>query len=212
MITCRRVTRHPARVVLATRNPHKVGELSRLLSGTGVEVASLADFAAFPETVEDRPTIEGNARKKAEEAAAACGEWALADDTGLEVEALGGAPGVFSARWSGPGCTYADNCAKLLRELSGVAAEDRRARFKTVMALCAPDGACSTAEGVLEGTIGLSPKGTGGFGYDPLFVLPDGRALAELGPDEKNALSHRGRAVRAILPRLKALASAAGKP
>ena len=201
------MARQSARLVLATRNSHKVEEISRLLAGSGVTVGSLSDHPAFPETVEDRDTLRGNAEKKAVEAARACGVWALADDTGLEVDALGGAPGVYSARWAGAGCSYADNCAKLERELRGKTA--RGAAFKTVMALAAPDGTVETAEGRLDGSIATAPRGTGGFGYDPLFLLPDGRTLAELSPDEKNAVSHRGRALRAILPRLIALGETA---
>jgi XTP/dITP diphosphohydrolase len=195
------------RLVLATRNVHKVAEISRLLEGTGVECATLDAYPGVPEVVEDRDTIEGNAVKKAVETARACGAWALADDTGLEVEALGGAPGVISARWAGPGCSYADNCAKLLRELDGVPAPRRAAAFRTVMALSDPSGRTETVEGRLDGAVAARPSGAGGFGYDPLFALPDGRTLAELGPDEKNALSHRGRALHAILPKLKALSS-----
>lgn len=194
--------------MLATRNAHKAEELSRLLGG-GAVVASLEAFPEFPETIEDRPTLEGNAEKKAVEAAIACGVWALADDTGLEVDALSGAPGVLSARWAGPGRTDADNCAKLERELSGVPVDRRQARFRTVMALSDPLGRVERVEGRLEGSIALRPRGLGGFGYDPLFVLPDGRTLAELTADEKNAVSHRGKAFRLILPRLKTVLQAA---
>ncbi|MDE2489878.1 MAG: tetratricopeptide repeat protein, partial [Elusimicrobia bacterium] len=194
------------RLVLATRNAHKAAEISRLLAGSGVSCETLDAFPPFPEVVEDLPTLEGNAAKKARETARACGTWALADDTGLEVAALGGAPGVFSARWAGPGCSYADNCAKLLRELGGAPPARRGARFRTVLALGAPSGEVESVEGRLDGAIAESPRGGGGFGYDPLFLLPDGRALAELSADEKNAVSHRGRALRAILPRLKSLA------
>jgi XTP/dITP diphosphohydrolase len=198
------VTRQ-VRLVLATRNAHKAAEISRLLDGSGVVCGSLDLFPGMGEVVEDRATLEGNAAKKAVETAAHCGIWALADDTGLEVAALGGAPGVYSARWAGPGCTYADNCRKLERELTGVCAARRGARFRTVMALSSPDGRVESAEGALEGAIAISPRGAGGFGYDSLFQLPDGRTLAELSEDDKNAISHRGRALRAILPRLRAL-------
>lgn len=193
------------RLVLATRNAHKAAEITRLLAGTGVECVTVDACPGVPEVVEDRPTIQGNAEKKAVETARACGAWALADDTGLEVDALDGAPGVYSARYAGPGCSYDDNCRKLLKALDGVPAAKRSARFRTVMALSSADGRVETAAGALEGAIGTAPRGTGGFGYDPIFVLPDGRTLAELGPDEKNAVSHRGRALRAILPRLLAL-------
>lgn len=189
--------------MLATRNAHKVSEIAELLKGSGVTVESLAAFPAFPETVEDRDTLEGNAAKKALEAARACGVWALADDSGLFVDALGGAPGVVSARWAGPGCTYADNCAKLAREMAGKTV--RSAAFRTVMALASPDGRVESAEGRLDGAVAAAARGTNGFGYDPLFQLPDGRTLAELSAAEKNGISHRGKALRAILPRLIAL-------
>ena len=173
-----------------------------------MECAGLAAYPAAPDVVEDLGTLEGNAGKKAAETARACGTWALADDTGLEVLALGGAPGVFSARWAGPGCSYADNCAKLLREMLAIPADRRGASFRTVMALSDPAGRVESVEGRLDGAIALAPRGSGGFGYDPLFLLPDGRTLAEISVDEKNALSHRGRALRAILPRLRSLAAA----
>ncbi len=191
--------------MLATRNAHKAAEISRLLGASGAAIASLDAFPAFPETIEDRDTLEGNAEKKAVEAARACGTWALADDSGLFVVALGGAPGVHSARWAGPGCTFADNCAKLLKELAGEKGMKRAAYFRTVMALADPEGRVEFTEGRLEGVIAETPRGDGGFGYDPLFALTDGRTLAELEPDEKNGISHRGRALRSILPRLRAI-------
>ena len=209
MITFRPLSRHTVRLVLATRNAHKAAEISRLLAGADAAISSLDAFPPFPETVEDQDTLEGNARKKAVEAARACGSWALADDTGLEVPALSGAPGVYSARWAGPGCTDSDNCAKLLRELNGVPSPKRGACFRTVMALSDPAGHVECVEGRLDGNIAQAPRGNGGFGYDPLFALPDGRTLAELGPDEKNEISHRGRALRAMLPRLRSLLAAA---
>jgi len=191
--------------VLATRNAHKAAEISRLLGVSGTEIAALDAFPPFPETVEDRETLEGNAEKKAAEAARACGTWALADDSGLFVAGLGGAPGVHSARWAGPGCSFADNCVKLLKELDGATGPRRAAYFRTVIALSDPKGHVEFAEGRLDGLIGTAPRGSGGFGYDPLFTLTDGRTLAELAPDEKNAISHRGHALRAILPRLRSL-------
>jgi XTP/dITP diphosphohydrolase len=205
MITFRPLSRHPARLVLATRNAHKAAEISRLLGVSGASIGSLDAFPPFPETIEDRDTLEGNAEKKAVEAAKACGTWALADDSGLFVPALNGEPGVLSARWAGPGCSFADNCAKLVRELAGAKGPRRAAYFRTVMALSSPEGAVEFTEGRLDGVIAEAPRGTGGFGYDPLFVLTDGRTLAELKPDEKNDLSHRGHALRAVLPRLKSL-------
>ncbi|MDX6768029.1 MAG: RdgB/HAM1 family non-canonical purine NTP pyrophosphatase [Elusimicrobiota bacterium] len=189
------------KLVLATRNAHKVSEIARLLAGTGVQAVPADAVPGAPEVDEDQPTLEGNAVKKARELAAYARAWALADDTGLEVDALGGAPGVVSARWAGPGCSYEDNCRKLLAEMAGRTA--RAARFRTVMALSSPDGTTRTVEGRLEGAVAEAPRGTNGFGYDPVFVLPDGRTLAELDADEKNALSHRGHALRAILPLIK---------
>lgn len=199
------MSRHPARLVLATRNAHKASEISRLLGVSGTAVASLDAFPPFPGTIEDRDTLEGNAEKKAVEAARACGTWALADDSGLFVLGLDGAPGVHSARYAGPGCSFADNCAKLLRELEGKTGPLRAAYFRTVIALSDPAGKVEFAEGRLDGVIAAAPRGDGGFGYDPLFTLTDGRTLAELAPDEKNAISHRGRALRSILPRLRGL-------
>lgn len=195
--------------MLATRNAHKAAEISRLLGVSGTGIAALDAFPAFPETIEDRDTLEGNAEKKAVEAARACGTWALADDSGLFVAGLGGAPGVHSARYAGPGCSFADNCAKLLRELDGKTGPMRAAYFRTVIALSDPEGRVEFAEGRLDGVIGTAPRGEGGFGYDPLFTLTDGRTLAELSPDEKNGISHRGRALRSILPRLRAVLASA---
>ncbi len=197
------------RLVLATRNAHKTRELRELLAGSPIDIVGLDALPGLAETVEDRPTIEGNAEKKAREAAEGAKAWALSDDTGLEVEALGGAPGVYSARYAGPGCTYEDNCRKLLDALRGVPAGRRGARFRTVMALVSPAGALTLAEGALAGQIVEAPRGKNGFGYDPVFEVEDsGKTLAELTADEKNALSHRGRALRAMLPHLKKLAGA----
>ncbi|HET6810435.1 MAG TPA: RdgB/HAM1 family non-canonical purine NTP pyrophosphatase [Acidimicrobiales bacterium] len=182
------------RIVLATANPDKASEISAVLSGLEL-VPRPADVGEVEET---EPTLEGNARLKAHALRDATGMPALADDTGLEVAALGGAPGVVSARWSGPDATYASNVAKLLREMEGVA--DRRARFRTVVHLAFPDGRDLVAEGAVDGVITTSGRGSNGFGYDPVFQ-PDeaaGRTLAELTLAEKNALSHRARALRAL--------------
>lgn len=198
------------RLLLATRNLHKKREISEMLKGDRVEIVGLDAFPHVPETVEDAPTLEGNARKKAREAAQATGLWSLADDTGLEVHALGGAPGVLSARFAGPGCTYADNNTKLLRSLYSVPPRDRKAAFRTVMALCDPTGSrVIMEEGRLEGSIAEKPRGANGFGYDPLFLLSDKRTLAELSDAEKNALSHRARALQKIVPYIKKLAATA---
>lgn len=183
------------RVVLATANHDKAVEIRSIL-GHGIEiVARPSDLA---DVVEDADTLEGNARLKAVAVCEATGEVAIADDTGLEVDALGGAPGVYSARYAGPDATYADNVAKLLRALDGVA--NRSARFRTVALARFPDGREIAADGVIDGVIVEAPVGTQGFGYDPVFVPVhgDGRTFGELLPLEKHAISHRGRAFRAL--------------
>jgi len=189
----------PARLVVATKNPDKVGEVEAVLAGSGLPIEIVRD-RVWPDVAETAATLAGNALLKARTVAVATGLPALADDTGLEVEALGGAPGVRSARYAGPAATYADNVARLLRELEGVAS--RRARFRTVVALVTPDGDELLAEGVLAGEILDAPRGSGGFGYDPVFAVA-GRALAEMPPEEKNRISHRGRALRALVAALR---------
>jgi XTP/dITP diphosphohydrolase len=182
----------PARttLVLATRNLHKVAEMSALLRGLPLDILSCRDLPGVPDVVEDAPTLEGNAIKKAVAA--------HADDTGLEVEFLGGAPGVLSARYAGDAASYEDNNRKLLAALDGVPAQRRRAVFRCVVALAKPGLAVRLVEGRTEGGILERPRGDGGFGYDPLF-LPAGhvRTYAEMAADEKNLVSHRGKAVRA---------------
>ena len=185
-------------LLLATRNPHKVSEIAALLAGLPVRVLSCADVPGIPEVVEDAPTLEGNAAKKAAAACAASGLPSLADDTGLEVEFLSGAPGVLSARYAGDDATYDDNNRKLLSALEGVPAPERRAVFRCVVAVAVPGRPVRLVEGRTEGTIIERPRGGGGFGYDPLF-LPAGfeRTYAEMTADEKNGVSHRGKALRA---------------
>ncbi|MFM7232555.1 MAG: RdgB/HAM1 family non-canonical purine NTP pyrophosphatase [bacterium] len=185
--------------VVATFNRHKAAELHTLLALPGVTLHTLAEWPGAVSPDEDGDTLLANARIKAEAAVATTGLPAIADDTGLEVDALGGAPGVHAARYSGPGATYASNVAKLLRELEGVPTGRRTARFRTVCVARWPDGRELVAEGVLEGSIADAPRGSQGFGYDPLFV-PAGetRTFAEMDDAEKNAVSHRGRAVRAL--------------
>jgi len=192
------------RVVLATRNPHKVAEISAICAELGLPLSIEAPPADLPETVEDGDTLEANAAKKAREAAAFCGCAALADDTGLEIDALGGAPGHHAARWAGPEQDAARNVAKALRELAGVPEGKRTARFRTVVALCpGPREGCLLAEGRVEGRILEERRGVGGFGYDPIFLVPElGRSLAELDEAEKNRLSHRFRALEALAARL----------
>lgn len=190
------------RIVLATANPDKAVELAGLLEGFDVVLRP----ADLPDVVEDADTLEGNARLKAVAVADATGELAVADDTGLEVDALGGRPGVYAARYAGPGATYADNVAKLLEELAGVPAGGRTARFRTVAVARFPDGREIVAEGSVEGTIAEAPVGADGFGYDPVFVPAggDGRAFAQMTRPEKAEVSHRGRALRALAAALLA--------
>jgi XTP/dITP diphosphohydrolase len=192
--------------VLATFNPDKARELEPLLVEAGVTLETLADHPGATAPAEHGATLLENARIKARAALALTGKPAIADDTGLEVAALGGAPGVHAARFAGPDATYADNVALLLDRLAGVPAERRTARFRTVCVVCFPGGRELIGEGSLDGRIRETPRGSGGFGYDPVFELPDGRTYAELTPAEKNAVSHRGRAVRALAAKLAALA------
>lgn len=186
------------RLVLATANPDKAREIAALLAGFEV-VPRPADV---PEVEETGTTLEDNARLKAVALVEATGCAAVADDTGLEVEALDGEPGVYSARFSGEGATYASNVAKLLRVMEGQS--NRRARFRTVALARFPDGREAVAEGVVDGVITEAARGDGGFGYDPVFQPDegDGRTYAELTLEEKNALSHRGRAFRALATQL----------
>jgi len=204
------------RLVLATRNPHKVEELTAMLGGLPVEVLSFIDFPDMPEVVEDGVTLEENAVKKAVEVAEFTGLPSLADDTGLEVEALAGAPGVLSARYSGEGANAERNNAKLLSELSGFRGRDRAAAFRCVVALAVPHGAAGDTSvepavvvGETRGVILEAPRGEGGFGYDPLF-LPNGhgRTYAEMNSGEKNAVSHRGKAIKLARGLVEALPGA----
>ena len=182
-------------LVLATRNRHKGEELAALLGGLGITIRTLDEFPDAPEVVEDGDTCEANAIKKARVIAAFTGLPAVADDTGLEVDALGGRPGVYAARYAGEDATYEDNCRKLLLELTGVPRERRTARFLTVAAIALPSDGIRVAQGILEGEIAAEASGTLGFGYDPVFLIPElGKTLAELSADQKNAISHRAKA------------------
>lgn len=194
------------RLVLATRNTGKVREMRRFLADLAVDVVGLDAFPALPPVEEDGLTFAENALKKAREVAAATGLPALADDSGLEVDALGGRPGVFSARFAGPGATDEANNARLLAEMEGVPPGRRRARYRAVLALVVPGGQEELREAVCEGEILTAPRGRGGFGYDPLFYVPElGKTFAELEPAEREALSHRFRALRALRPALERL-------
>jgi XTP/dITP diphosphohydrolase len=200
--------------VLASANPAKARELREVLAAVGVTLDVVARPEGLPVPAEDAPDFEGNARLKADAVVAATGEAALADDSGLEVAALGGAPGVHSARYAGPGASDADNVARLLAELDAVGAVDparRMARFRCVLVLRRPDGSEVVAEGTVEGRIASAPRGAGGFGYDPVFVPEegDGRTFAEMAPEEKHRISHRGRALRSLADALGASGSGA---
>jgi XTP/dITP diphosphohydrolase len=195
-------------IVLATHNADKRREMAALLSDLGITVRTLAEFPQAPDVVEDGETCEANAIKKAKAIAEYTGITAVADDTGLEVDALDGRPGVHAARYAGAHVTYEDNCKKLLHELDGVPFEKRGARFVTVVAIARPATApVETVEGVLRGMIAQRPAGTGGFGYDSIFFVPElGKTLAEITPSEKNRISHRAQAfakAKAVLQRLE---------
>jgi XTP/dITP diphosphohydrolase len=188
-------------LVLATQNRDKVKELSKLFADLPLEVVCAADLPDMPDVVEDGETLEANALKKAHEVAEATGEMCVADDTGLNVDALNGAPGVYAARYAGPEATYSDNCRRLVLEMQGVPEEERGASFATVMAFVDPKASGGpverTVEGRLEGRILTASRGEGGFGYDPVFLVPDReQTLAEMSLEEKNKISHRARAAR----------------
>lgn len=173
-------------IVLATRNRHKKQELVALLKDLNVAILSLDDFPDSQEVVEDGETCEANAMKKAVETARYTGLLAVADDTGLEVDALGGRPGAFAARYAGEHASYEDNCRKLLQELRAVPSEKRGARFVTVAAIALPTGKTFSVKGVLEGSIVEEARGAHGFGYDPVFLVPEYRqTLAQLAPEVK---------------------------
>jgi XTP/dITP diphosphohydrolase len=200
-----------AQLVMATRNPGKVRELREILKGLNIRLLSLADFPELPEIPEEGATFRENAQAKAAAVARLTGLPALADDSGLEVAALGGRPGVFSARYAGdvtfpaaPGDQ--DNWQKLLKEMAGVDLEARGARFVCEIALALPDGRLYHARGEVAGSIADAPRGATGFGYDPVFLVPDyGATMAELGPKIKNRISHRARALAALSTLLQSL-------
>lgn len=185
------------RIVLATRNEAKSAELQRMLADLPLEVRTLRDYPHVPPLPEEGETYEANARSKALAVARWLNEVALADDSGLEVDYLEGQPGARSARFLGEEATDEDRNREILRRLEGVPPENRTARYRAVVAVAFPDGRVYTFEGTCEGAIALEPRGTGGFGYDPIFYLPElDRTVAELNPQEKDLISHRGQAVR----------------
>lgn len=190
-------------LVLASRNKHKIKELRATLRDIGIELKSTYDFPELQEVEEDKPTLEGNAIKKARYVHEATGLSSLSDDTGLEVDALDGRPGVYSARYAGEGASYQDNVDKLLAELAGVDLKDRGAQFRTVVALVTNTGT-HTFEGICRGVILEGSRGEKGFGYDPVFQ-PEGHTetFAEMDAELKNRISHRGKAIQKLLDWLK---------
>jgi len=187
------------RLILATANEHKVREIRELLADVDIAVAHLGELADPPELSESGATFAENAREKALAVAHVTGELALADDSGLMVDALGGAPGVRSARYAGEGASGVELCAKLLREMANVPDAERAARFVCALSLCAPEGEVGRWEGRVAGVITREPRGEGGFGYDPVFHYPpDGLTFAQMAAERKNAVSHRGHALTAF--------------
>ena len=194
----------PSRLVVASRNPGKLREIADLLAVHGIAVVGIDRFPDVPEVVEDGRSFAENAAKKAGETALRLSEWVLGEDSGLQVDALKGAPGIFSARYSGPGATDAANNAKLIQELADVPSERRTARYICNVALADPTGTIRLQlEAACHGRITMDPRGTNGFGYDPYFLIPEyHRTFGELSPSVKRHLSHRGRAFERLLPGL----------
>lgn len=183
------------KLLIATFNEGKVHEYRALLHGLGLQLVSLVDIGIETVIEETGSTFRENALLKARGCAEMAGLWTLADDSGLEVDALDGAPGIYSSRYAGPGATDAANVGLLLERLAGVPPDRRAARFRCVIALVSPNGRAWTCEGTCEGTIAAAPRGTNGFGYDPVFYLPGrGKTMAELSTEEKNRISHRAEA------------------
>ena len=196
------------KVVLATRNRHKVEELERILAAHDVTLVSLADFPSVPDVAETGATFADNALLKARAVAAATGLVAVADDSGLTVQALNGMPGVLSARWAGSHGDDVANLRLVLAQVADVPDERRGAAFVCAAAAAAPDGREVVVQGEVDGVLTREPRGSNGFGYDPIFVpLGDSRTTAEMSAEEKDAISHRGKAFRALAPRLAQLVS-----
>lgn len=196
----------PHDLLIATRNSKKKKELQEILGDLNIRLLTLDDIPEIPEVEEDGQTFEENAIKKASVTAVLSGYITLADDSGLVVDALGGDPGVYSARYAGVGSSDEDNNEKLLNMLATLKEQDRTARFICVIAICTPQGSINTVQGSCEGKILFSPSGQGGFGYDPLFI-PEGfdKTFAELAAVEKNKISHRGKALQEAKPILEEL-------
>ncbi len=199
-------------ILIATNNAGKLREIREILEGLSVRLVSLGDCDELPEAVENAATFQGNAELKALHYARLSVGWALADDSGLEVDALGGRPGVRSARYAGGTRDDDANNAKLLRALAGVQPARRTARFRCVVALADTDGVLATASGTLEGVIVDEARGSNGFGYDPHFFVPAvGMTAAEMTPAQKNGISHRGQAFRTVRPAIERLSVAPGR-
>ena len=191
-------------LLLASHNQDKAKELKALLSGMNIQLLTLNDFPNIVPTIEDQDTISDNAMKKAFEASLKTGLVSLADDTGLFIKALNDKPGVYSARFAGEHCSYKDNRMKVLKLMEGI--NNRYAEFRTCVALSAPDGIISFKIGILEGNITTEERGTNGFGYDSIFMpLPFNKTYAEMTDTEKNSISHRAKAIEAIIPIIKEL-------
>ena len=198
------------RLLVATKNRHKLKEMEGILGIPELELVSLLDVEDPPEIVENGATFQENALIKARTVARHFSSWVMADDSGIEVDFLNGEPGVLSARFGGEGLTDAQRNSLLLERLGGVPLERRTARFRCVIAVVSPEGEEYLAEGRCEGRIAFEPRGEHGFGYDPIFLLEDGRTMAELLPEEKNKISHRYRALEAIRPVLLELVERSG--
>jgi len=191
-------------LVVGTRNRKKKEEIEKILEDIPVRLQSLADYPDAPEVEEDAGTFEGNACKKALTLAGALNQWVVADDSGLEVDALAGRPGVYSARYAGPGASDEARCRKLLAELAGVPEEKRGARFRCAVAVARPGEVLFTVEGRSSGCIAEEMRGAHGFGYDPIFFYPDhGCTFAQMTPEQKNSVSHRGRALTLFKKKLQ---------
>jgi XTP/dITP diphosphohydrolase len=200
-------------LVIATNNPHKAKEFRRLLAGLGWELVTPAELGISLDVAEDGASFQENARLKAVTCANATGLPSLSDDSGIEVEALGGGPGIHSARYGGPGLSDRDRMFLLVDRLRDVPWEGRRCRYVAALVLAWPDGRDEAFEGICDGTVALAPAGANGFGYDPVFYLPQaGLTIAQLSDGEKNAISHRGRAARQAVDFLRRLEPAAQSP
>ncbi len=192
------------KLIIGTRNPKKREELVKLLEGLPLDIRSIEDYPGLPEVEEDGKTFRENAVKKAATIARLAGELVMGEDSGLEVDALNGVPGVRSARYAGEKATYEENNRKRLKAMEGTPLERRTARFCCTLALANPEGLLFVVEGQCEGFVSQEPKGEHGFGYDPVFYLPDyGKTFAELGPTVKNQISHRAQALKKFRERLK---------